>query len=127
MIGADGLRSTVAERVGAPIEHAGTAAGAVVYGYWSGVETDGYEWAYRPGFAAGLIPTNDGLTCVFAGSTPTRIGRGGRAVLDDVVRQASPMHRRTDRRGQRSRRSADLRRPARLPAASLGPRLGARR
>ena len=94
VIGADGLRSTVAERVGAPIEHAGTAAGAVVYGYWSGVDTDGYEWAYRPGFAAGLIPTNDGLTCVFAGSTPTRIGRGGRPVLDDVVRQASPTHRR---------------------------------
>ena len=36
VIGADGLRSTVAERVGAPVEHAGTAAGAVVYGYWAG-------------------------------------------------------------------------------------------
>ena len=69
---------------------AATAAGAVVYGYWSGVDTDGYEWVYRPGAAAGLIPTNDGLTCVFAGSTPARIGRGGRAVLEAVVRRASP-------------------------------------
>jgi flavin-dependent dehydrogenase len=90
VIGADGLRSTIAERVGAPVEHAGTAAGAVVYGYWAGIDIDGYEWAYRPGFAAGLIPTNDGLTCVFAGSTPAHIGRGGRQTLDDVVRHASP-------------------------------------
>ena len=90
VIGADGIRSTIAQRVGAPIEHRGDGAGAVVYGYWSGVETDGYEWIYRPGAAAGLIPTNDGLTCVFAGSTPARIGRGGRAVLEAVVRRASP-------------------------------------
>jgi flavin-dependent dehydrogenase len=90
VIGADGLRSTIAERVGAPVEHAGSAAGAVVYGYWSGIDADGYEWAYRPGFAAGLIPTNDGLTCVFAGSTPARIGRGGRQAFEHVVRHASP-------------------------------------
>jgi 2-polyprenyl-6-methoxyphenol hydroxylase-like FAD-dependent oxidoreductase len=85
------LRSTIAERVGATIEHAGTAPGAVVYGYWSAVHADGYEWAYRPGYAAGLIPTNDDLTCVFAGSTPARIGRGGRPALEDIVRQASPL------------------------------------
>jgi 2-polyprenyl-6-methoxyphenol hydroxylase-like FAD-dependent oxidoreductase len=90
VIGADGLRSTIAQRVAAPIDYLGSGAGAVVYGYWSGVDTDGYEWIYRPGVAAGLIPTNDGLTCVFAGSTRARIGRGGRAVLDAVVRQASP-------------------------------------
>jgi flavin-dependent dehydrogenase len=90
VIGADGLRSTIAERVGAPIEHTGTAAGAVVYGYWAGIDTDGYEWAYRPGFAAGLIPTNDGLTCVFAAGTPASIGRGGHQTLDDIVRHASP-------------------------------------
>jgi flavin-dependent dehydrogenase len=90
VIGADGLRSIIAEQVGAPIEHVGSAAGAVVYGYWNGVDTDGYQWAYRPGFAAGLIPTNDGLTCVFAGSSPARIGRGGHSTLLDVVRHASP-------------------------------------
>jgi flavin-dependent dehydrogenase len=90
VIGADGLRSAIAQRVDAPFEHAGTTAGASVYGYWSGIETDGYEWAYNTGAAAGLIPTNDGLTCVFAASTPARIGRGGRQTLEDVVRQASP-------------------------------------
>jgi flavin-dependent dehydrogenase len=91
VIGADGLRSTIAERVGAPVEHSGCSAGSVVYGYWSGIDAEGYEWAFRPGFAAGLIPTNDGLTCVFAGSTPARVGRGGRQTLEDVVHHASPM------------------------------------
>ena len=90
VIGADGLRSVVAQRVGAQFAHTGTTAGAVVYGYWSGVEIDGYEWAYRGGAAAGLIPTNDGLTCVFAGSTPSRVGRGGLDTLEGIVRQASP-------------------------------------
>ncbi len=90
VIGADGLRSTIAKGVGAPVERRVGAAGGVVYGYWAGIETDGYEWAYRAGAAAGLIPTNAGLTCVFAGSTPSRIGRGGQRALEEVVRLASP-------------------------------------
>jgi 2-polyprenyl-6-methoxyphenol hydroxylase-like FAD-dependent oxidoreductase len=90
VIGADGLRSTVAGQVGAPIEHSGRAGGAVVYGYWSGVETDGYDWAFRSGLASGLIPTNDGLTCVFASGPAARIGRGGRTVLEDVVERSAP-------------------------------------
>jgi 2-polyprenyl-6-methoxyphenol hydroxylase-like FAD-dependent oxidoreductase len=90
VIGADGLRSTVADRVGAPIEHHGVGAAAVVYGYWAGVPADGYEWIFRANATGGLIPTNDGLTCVFAGASPARIGRGGRAVLEAVLRDASP-------------------------------------
>jgi 2-polyprenyl-6-methoxyphenol hydroxylase-like FAD-dependent oxidoreductase len=89
VIGADGARSTIADRVGAPTDHQGTGRGAVVYGYWSGLEVDGYEWVFRPHVAAGLIPTNDGLTCVFAGASPARIGRGGMAVLEEVIREAS--------------------------------------
>jgi 2-polyprenyl-6-methoxyphenol hydroxylase-like FAD-dependent oxidoreductase len=91
VIGADGLRSVVADRVGAPVEQAGGSAGAYIYGYWSDVATDSYEWDFRPGAAAGLIPTNDGRTCVFVGSTPERIGRGGRKVFDSVLHGASPM------------------------------------
>ena len=37
---------------------------------YAGLDTDGYEWAYGDGAAAGLIPTNDGLTCVFVGTSP---------------------------------------------------------
>ena len=50
----------------------GRAAGAVAYGYWEGLDLDGYEWYFRPGVTAGAIPTNDGLTCVFVGTTPAR-------------------------------------------------------
>lgn len=66
-VGADGLRSTVARAAGARTLRTGTGAGAVVYGYWNGLETSGYEWFYRPGHTAGMIPTNDGQVCVFAG------------------------------------------------------------
>jgi 2-polyprenyl-6-methoxyphenol hydroxylase-like FAD-dependent oxidoreductase len=90
VIGADGIRSTVADSVGARIEHQGTGAAAVVYGYWADVPAAGYEWIFRTNAAAGLIPTNDGLTCVFAGASPRRIGRGGLTILEEVVRDASP-------------------------------------
>ena len=35
----------------------------------------GYEWFYRPGGTAGLIPTNDGAVCVFAGTSTHRFQR----------------------------------------------------
>jgi flavin-dependent dehydrogenase len=66
-VGADGIRSTVARKAGAGTVRAGTGAGAIVYGYWSDLPVDGYEWFYRPGHSAGFIPTNDGAVCVFAG------------------------------------------------------------
>jgi flavin-dependent dehydrogenase len=90
VIGADGIRSTVARRVGARIERRGTAASATTYGYWSGLETDGYEWNFRPDATSGVIPTNGGQACVFAAATRRRIGRGGVAVLSDIVAEASP-------------------------------------
>lgn len=89
VVGADGLRSAVAEAVDAPVERLGRGASAFVYGYWADLETSGYEWVFRPGACAGLIPTNDGQVCVFAGSTSARVGRGGRAVLEEIVAEAS--------------------------------------
>jgi 2-polyprenyl-6-methoxyphenol hydroxylase-like FAD-dependent oxidoreductase len=89
VVGADGIRSTIAERAGAPFERVGTSAAAVTYGYWSGLQTDGYEWNFRPGAASGLIPTNDGQACVFASASPRRIGRGGLAPLTQIVADSS--------------------------------------
>jgi flavin-dependent dehydrogenase len=70
-VGADGARSTVARLVDAGVVRRGRSASAVVYGYtpWSG---HGYEWFYGPGVSAGIIPTNDGLACVWAGMPPAR-------------------------------------------------------
>ena len=94
VVGADGIRSTIAERVGAPVDRHGTGASATTYGYWSGLATDGYEWNFRPDASSGVIPTNDGQACVFASATPRRIGRGGAAAITDIVagdrRRSSP-------------------------------------
>jgi flavin-dependent dehydrogenase len=90
VIGADGLRSRIASSVGAPIERAGTGSTAVVYGYWTGLATDGYEWVYRPGAVAGVIPTNGGQACIFAGAAPGRLGAGGIEALYEVLVAAAP-------------------------------------
>lgn len=65
VVGADGLRSTVARLVDAPIYRAGTHATATLYGHWSGLDVDGYGWYFVPGLAAGAIPTNGDQVCVF--------------------------------------------------------------
>jgi 2-polyprenyl-6-methoxyphenol hydroxylase-like FAD-dependent oxidoreductase len=69
-IGADGRGSMVAETVDAEFLRRGTASGAIIYGYFPGLARDRYHWAYRPGVTAGVVPTGDGLACVWAG-TPT--------------------------------------------------------
>ena len=66
VIGADGVHSTVARLVGSECYRTGHHATGVVFSYWSGPGFDGYHWYYNPGVSAGAIPTNDGLTCIFA-------------------------------------------------------------
>ncbi|MDV3220193.1 NAD(P)/FAD-dependent oxidoreductase [Intrasporangium sp.] len=90
VVGADGIRSTIAERVLAPVERIGTGGGATTYGYWPGLGTEGYEWNFRPDAASGIIPTNDDLSCVFASATPGRIGRGGPAPLLEILAETDP-------------------------------------
>jgi 2-polyprenyl-6-methoxyphenol hydroxylase-like FAD-dependent oxidoreductase len=90
LIGADGVHSVIARAVGARVERRGTGATAIVYGYWSDLAVDGYEWIFRPDACAGAIPTNDGQTCVFAGASPARIGRGRIDTLRRVAAAASP-------------------------------------
>ncbi|HET6986384.1 MAG TPA: NAD(P)/FAD-dependent oxidoreductase, partial [Kribbella sp.] len=72
-VGADGIRSSVASAVGAPVVRRGRSLSAILYRYYAGVRATGYEWAYAVGGGAGLIPTNDGLTCVFVATTPDRM------------------------------------------------------
>ncbi len=90
VIGADGIRSTVARRVEAPYLRRGEHATATTYGYWSGLITDGYEWNFHPNACSGVIPTNNGQTCVFAGASPERIGRGGVDRLLEIVAEGAP-------------------------------------
>jgi 2-polyprenyl-6-methoxyphenol hydroxylase-like FAD-dependent oxidoreductase len=90
VVGADGVYSTIAERVGAPLERVGTGVSATTYGYWPDVGVEGYEWNFRPDAASGVVPTNDSLACIFASATPRRIGRGGLAPLVSILAEADP-------------------------------------
>lgn len=90
VVGADGIRSTIADRVGAAVQRIGTGASATTYGYWPDLGVDGYEWNYRPNAASGVIPTNDGRACVFASAVPSRIGRGGVDTLLSIVAKSNP-------------------------------------
>jgi len=93
VIGADGLRSTVARLVGAEPYRQGTHAGGVVYGYWKDLGLDGYHWYYRPGVAAGSIQTNDAVL-VFAAVPMRRFMEETRhdmpAGYHRVLRETSP-------------------------------------
>ena len=93
-VGADGLRSTVARLVGARTVHRGRAASALVYGYWPAPGADRYDWFYRPGATAGVIPTDDGQACVWVGLPPSRFlaerADGLDALLARTVRAAAP-------------------------------------
>lgn len=64
IIGADGVRSRVAERVKAPVYNARPSYTAIYYTYWNGVETNGTELYTREGRFVVAAPTNDGLTMV---------------------------------------------------------------
>ena len=87
-VGADGLRSGVARAGRAPAPPGGArAASAFVYGYWPGPPADrATEWFYRPGGSAGVIPTNDGQVCVWAGLPARAVRRRARRRARRAVR-----------------------------------------
>lgn len=67
VICADGARSRMAKWVGAaPYKEVGPS-NSVHYAYYRDVETEGVYFQFTPGVTAGLIPTNDGLVCVYGG------------------------------------------------------------
>ncbi|MEP6665014.1 MAG: NAD(P)/FAD-dependent oxidoreductase [Nocardioidaceae bacterium] len=95
VVGADGIGSLVARDVAAPTLHQGRAASAVRYAYYRGLEPTGYEWAYGDGAAAGIIPTNDDLSCVFVATSPQRmrtlrLREAADGILETVFRLAAP-------------------------------------
>jgi flavin-dependent dehydrogenase len=93
-VGADGIRSGVVSEAGAEIIRRGRTCSAILYRYYAGLPATGYEWGYGPGTGAGLIPTNDGLTLVFVGTTPARLRVSRRHGAEDgfaaLLAQAAP-------------------------------------
>lgn len=94
VIGADGLRSTVARLAGAEVYRAGQHATATMYGYWSGLKVTGYQWYFVPGLSAGAIPTNGGKTGVFvslpAGAFSDRFAHHPETAFLDVLSSVAP-------------------------------------
>lgn len=64
VVGADGLRSTVARLVGAKTYRERPALTHCYYSYWSGIEIARQELYGRVGLGSAIVPTNDGLVMV---------------------------------------------------------------
>jgi flavin-dependent dehydrogenase len=89
VVGADGRDSAVAAWVGAATDRVATASSSVVYGYIDAAASDQYRWWFRRGGSAGLIPTNDGQACIFAGGgTGPGSPLAGSGRPADVLRRA---------------------------------------
>jgi len=73
VIGADGIRSRLARLVGAPTTAYQLPVNTVHYAYFTGIEMDGFWFQFTPGINAGIISTNDGAACVFAGRPAHRL------------------------------------------------------
>ncbi len=70
VIGADGRMSRTADLVGAQELAVSAQRSATLFGYVPGIPNEGYRWHFGDGVSAGVIPTNDGMHCVFAACRP---------------------------------------------------------
>lgn len=75
VVGADGLRSTVAARVGAGRYQFVEPLTCIYYGYWSSLADQPATFYARPGQLILTWPTNDGLTCVYVAWPAAEFGR----------------------------------------------------
>src|SRR6516225_9840708 len=94
VVGADGRRSAVARYAGARAAHVAPASSGLIYRYFRDDAPDGYHWYFTPGAAAGVIPTNNGLACVFAATSTERLrgelDGGAEAGLRRILTRAAP-------------------------------------
>jgi flavin-dependent dehydrogenase len=65
VVGADGVRSRVAEQVGAPVLERHDPSGVCLYAYVAGVPWEGYEFHLGDRAYGGVFPTHDGQGCVW--------------------------------------------------------------
>jgi flavin-dependent dehydrogenase len=95
VVGADGLGSSVARSVAAPIVVDRGATGASQYAYYTGLPWPEIEFFTRPGSYAGVFPTHHGEAAIWL-CTPTAVARAARrtgtaeAAFADLLRRAAP-------------------------------------
>lgn len=93
VIGADGRRSAVARAAGAQVTRTGRNTISCLYQYVRGLPNRGYRWHFAPGAAGGLIPTNDGQSCIFVGLPPevqAELRKAGPMNLETIVNRFVP-------------------------------------
>ncbi|UNO41036.1 NAD(P)/FAD-dependent oxidoreductase [Streptomyces sp. MST-110588] len=93
VVGADGMRSTVARHVQAPVivEHAPMSC--TYYSYWEGLNASHWELYERTGRSLGVVPTNDGRTLVmayFPQAEFRQIRKDAQAAYLEAIRTTSP-------------------------------------
>ena len=92
VVGADGMRSTVARLAGAGSYSSRPRLTCAYYTYWAGVPAD-FEQYQRPGSWVGAMPTHDGLTLVaayFPQASFDAIRHDAMAAYLDAVRSTAP-------------------------------------
>ena len=102
VIGADGRSSAVARLVQAEPYRVASSTSSIVYGHWAGVPAAGFEWHFEPGVSTGLMPTNDGLSLVFASMPPAEFPAGRAEIMTTyhrVLAEAAPKLASRVRRG----------------------------
>jgi 2-polyprenyl-6-methoxyphenol hydroxylase-like FAD-dependent oxidoreductase len=65
VVGADGVRSRVADLVAAQVRQQHDPSGALFYAHVAGVRWEGYEFHLGPDAFAGVFPTHDDQACVW--------------------------------------------------------------
>jgi len=92
VVGADGIRSRVARDVSAEVTHEEVMSATMLYGYWTGLpDREIHNYYDQMGRAAGVIPTNDGQTCVWIAGRPDELaGRGDVREAYDAAVASSP-------------------------------------
>jgi flavin-dependent dehydrogenase len=96
VVGADGLRSTVARSVGSPVVEARPSRAATHYRYVAGLDGTGMEYHLGGGAFAGVFPTNGGQACLWVCTPSSWIPRrhesadGRRGLFDGLLARVSP-------------------------------------
>lgn len=88
VVGADGMRSRVAHQVGAPIIHAEHVGATSTFAYFDGLADDTIVNHYDDDGVVGVIPTNDGLACVWVGMPADRFDAVARGRLAEAHAEA---------------------------------------
>ncbi len=88
VVGADGMRSTVAKEVEAESYWSCRPLTCMYYSYWVDLPTQGAELYAAPGIGIGVYPTNGGLTCLAVAWPVDTFGDFRRDVEGGVRRSA---------------------------------------